>query len=87
MSFGQQVLDCPLKDNEYGCPTIRDYLKKLLLALMNEEEGFSGKRPFGNSGWQNELVHALVQNGLISGESKAAWPQFDEAIQEAINAL
>jgi hypothetical protein len=31
--------------------TIRDYLRILLETLWEEGEGFSGKRPFGNSGW------------------------------------
>ena len=32
--------------------TVKDYLKTLLHTLWDEEDGFSGKRPFGNSGWQ-----------------------------------
>ncbi|MDE2467956.1 MAG: hypothetical protein KGL35_04255, partial [Bradyrhizobium sp.] len=47
--------------------TIRGYLRELLLTLWSEEEGFSGKRPFGNSGWQSDLYAPLVRAGLISG--------------------
>lgn len=48
--------------------TIRDYLKTLLLTLWNKGEGFSGKRPFGNSSWQYDLYKPLIVGGFISGE-------------------
>ena len=47
--------------------TVRQYLCRLLAALWEEEEGFSGKRPFGNSGWQREVYAALVGAGFIAG--------------------
>jgi hypothetical protein len=47
--------------------TIRSYLKELLKTLWREGEGFSGKRPFGNSGWQYEIYAALIKNGFIDG--------------------
>ena len=33
--------------------TIRQYFSRLMLELWTNEEGFSGKRPFGDSGWIN----------------------------------
>jgi hypothetical protein len=48
--------------------TVRGYLRRLLLELWDEEEGFSGKRPFGNSGWDWELYRPLVIAGFIAGE-------------------
>jgi hypothetical protein len=33
--------------------TVRDYLFKILMMVW--DEGFDGKRPFGNSGWDHEL--------------------------------
>ena len=47
--------------------TVREYLKKLLLTVWVEEEGFSGKRPFGNSGWKYELYKPLVKSGHLEG--------------------
>lgn len=47
--------------------TIRDYLKELLLSLWQEQEGFSGKRPFGNSGWTHVVYATLIKNSLING--------------------
>jgi hypothetical protein len=56
------------EENDAGADTIGDYLVELLSELWREEEGFSGKRPFGNSGWTLELVKALVVANLIDGE-------------------
>lgn len=47
--------------------TIRDYLRILLETLWDEGEGFSGKRPFGNSGWEHELYRPLVKHGFVRG--------------------
>lgn len=48
--------------------TIRGYLRELLVTLWREDEGFSGKRPFGNSGWQSDLYAPLVKAGILKGE-------------------
>lgn len=48
--------------------TIREYFKALLTALWEKEESFSGKYPFGNSGWQYALQLPLVRAGAIKGE-------------------
>lgn len=48
--------------------TIRDYLRELLETLWAEGAGFSGKRPFGNSGWEHDLYKPLVQHGFIEGQ-------------------
>jgi hypothetical protein len=47
--------------------TIRDYLHTLLETLWTEGEGFSGKRPFGNSCWEFELYEPLIKAGFITG--------------------
>ena len=47
--------------------TLREYFKNLLTTLWEEAEGFSGKRPFGNSGWQYDVYKALIKNDLIPG--------------------
>jgi hypothetical protein len=61
-----KVLSTPIH-YELGHGTIRDYLRNLLLRLWDEDEGFSGKRPFGNSGWYLDLVYALAKNELLTG--------------------
>jgi hypothetical protein len=35
--------------------SVGEYMTKLLAVLLKEGEAFSGKRPFGNSGWQFDL--------------------------------
>lgn len=47
--------------------TVRDYLYQLLLTLWQKQDGFSGKRPFGNSGWEFDLIRPLVDQGFIKG--------------------
>lgn len=63
-----EILRCPMADNESGADTIGSYLIQLLLALWREGEGFNGKRPFGNSGWQDDVYLALVNAGFITGK-------------------
>ena len=48
--------------------TIGDYLKYLLNTVWHEGEGFSGKRPFGNSGWEYELYLPLIKAGIVGGK-------------------
>lgn len=62
-----QVLHCPMDDNDARATTIGGYLGSLLVELWRANEGFSGKRPFGNSGWQWDVYKALVKNGLAEG--------------------
>lgn len=47
--------------------TVRDYLRTLLTTLWEEGEGFNGKRPFGNSGWEYDLYSPLIAAGFITG--------------------
>lgn len=62
------VLDIKMQENDAAAITIKDYLKALLTTLWSEGEGFSGKRPFGNSGWEHELYVALVAAGAVQGK-------------------
>jgi hypothetical protein len=62
------IFDVLMGDNDAGADTIGDYLKLLLTNLWQEGECFSGKRPFGNSGWEYEIYTALVEAGIIDGK-------------------
>jgi hypothetical protein len=53
-------------DFEKGTKVIT-YLYQLLQTLWIEGDSFSGKRPFGNSGWETDLIYALVDCGYIPG--------------------
>lgn len=48
--------------------SIRDYLFLLISELWKEQECFSGKRPFGNSGWDYDLYIPLIRTGFIAGK-------------------
>jgi hypothetical protein len=48
--------------------TIREYFQNLMLALWKEKERFSGKRPFGNSGWTCDIEMGLVKAGFVDGK-------------------
>jgi hypothetical protein len=91
----KEVLNARVEGGEIGTCTVRDYLLTLLETLWEEKDGFTGKRPFGNSGWEWDLYTALVTAGLLDGlidedgflaEFKAA-DQADEMIAEAIASL
>ncbi len=61
------ILDLKMQENDAGANTIRDYFKALLTTMWNEKEGFSGKRPFGNSGWEYDLFKTLIKHGVVDG--------------------
>lgn len=81
-------------DNQAGAVTVRDYLKAVLFQVWDKGEGFSGKRPFGNSGWEYDLYYVLVKagyvNGYINQYGEVEEADFDRAnglIFDAIRAL
>lgn len=78
----QAILDCPLEENDAYADTVKDYLKALLRALWDEGEGFSGKRPFGNSGWEGDLLDPLINQGLAK-----SYPEANKLIFKAIQSL
>jgi len=48
--------------------TFRSFFQDCLLAMVHEGEGFDGKRPLGNSDWEDDLFSSLVHNNIIRGE-------------------
>ena len=58
----------PMQENDAEAKTIGEYLEKLLLTLWDEEDSFSGKRPFGNSGWKWEVYTALISAKVVNGK-------------------
>ena len=93
---GEQILDLPMHHNDAGATTIRAYLKALLSRVWELDEGFSGKRPFGNSGWTNDLRAPLVTAGFCKGYEEDGFPYItdqneanlaNELIFRAIEAL
>jgi hypothetical protein len=66
--LANRILDLRLDGNDADAATVREYLIALLSELWTGEQGFSGKRPFGNSGWQYDIYIPLMRAGMISGE-------------------
>lgn len=60
-----QILMIPMEKNDADAATIGDYLKRLLSDCWTERDGFDGKRPFGNSGWEHDIYKALGQAGAV----------------------
>lgn len=83
----QQVLDTPMKENDSGANTIRGYLVALAREVWSEGEGFSGKRPFGNSSWEWDVFRALVDAGHITGTIDEEFDSLEEFDHIAGNAL
>lgn len=78
------ILALPMQQpNDAGAATIREYLVKLLATLWDEGEGFSGKRPLGNSCWESDLYIPLIKAGIVEGvlDEENGW--LDEISDEA----
>lgn len=63
-----RVLNAPMGENDADAKTIREYLVFLGREVWCVGEGFSGKRPFGNSSWEYEIYNALAENNLIEAQ-------------------
>lgn len=90
----QEILELPMQDNDSGADTVRGYFKALLTRLFEEDEGFSGKRPFGNSGWTWDLAQPLIKAGVVEGKfdedgyvEEVDEPAFNATIFRLIGAL
>jgi len=69
IDFYEKVLNTKIESHDFNDPiTLKRYLQKLLTTLIDEEESFSGKRPFGNSGWLWDVYLALIKAGHIPGK-------------------
>jgi len=65
----KEILKLKIESSDFDKDlTIAGYFKLLLTELWKEGECFSGKRPFGNSGWEYDVYRPLIKAGVISGE-------------------
>lgn len=91
---GKDILKIKFESSDLNkTVTIKQYLKTFISTAFEEGEGFSGKRPFGNSGWTHDIEVGLVKAGVLKGELdedgflQSVEPGFDDLIQKAIKAL
>lgn len=68
-------------DGDLGEVPLRYYLGKLLYKIWIDGESFSGKRPFGNSGWDVDVARALCKTGVVPG-SGWKWYSYAEEYRE-----
>jgi len=81
------VLQIKMQKNDANAKTIGEYVAKLAINVIVETEGFSGKRPFGNSGWYLELAEPLVREGVVKGEIDEEWGGVDGYDYKEIDAV
>lgn len=83
----QAVLAYTFESWDLGKPcTIRYYLVELAKTCWDEGESFSGKRPFGNGGWQHAIYSALADGGFVTGDKDedGCWDNIDRAAANEI---
>jgi hypothetical protein len=73
---GLEILRTKMGENDPEADTIGEYLIELSWAVWTESESFSGKRPFGNSGWEHELYQALCE--AYPKETKVKWYTYED---------
>lgn len=61
------LLHCPMVENDAQAATVGEYLGLLLSTLWLQGPLFNGKRPFGNSNWQNKLYVSMILAGFVGG--------------------
>lgn len=81
-----EILNLPMGKNDADAETLGDYLKALLTTLWREGESFSGKRPWGNSGWEYDIYQCLVSNNAVPGslDDEGYLDSFDEKKANAL---
>lgn len=55
-----------------SAPTVGAYLAEILITLLREGAGFSGKRPLGNSDWDYSIDEALKDLDLSERDTREA---------------
>jgi hypothetical protein len=82
MDYPEHILGLKLGPNDAGAKTIQEYFRMMMHKLWIEGESFSGKRPFGNSGWEWPVYRALLDAELIKGTED----DFDQIAAHALVA-
>lgn len=74
----EEILAVPFYDEDSGAHTVGQYFRLIAFRVWVEDEGFSGKRPFGNSGWCHEVIDVVMEHFVI---------EYDEAVDQITYAL
>lgn len=66
----ESPLNLPIEQEDVAnVETVGEYLAEILNTLLSEGEGFSGKRPLGNSDWDYNIENALEAHGYTGFSS------------------
>jgi len=68
VSIYDKALDLRFEHEILGDVSLREFFSTLLVKLWEDPCGFSGKRPWGNSDWDEPVYAALIKAGIITGE-------------------
>lgn len=82
-----RVLACPMiggLHRKSGARTVGHFLCILAGEVWLRQECFDGKRPFGNSGWNWDVLEALIAAGIIEDDEDG---QGDQAMTCAITFM
>lgn len=70
----RSVLEIELDPERTDTPvpiSIKKYFQKIIFTLWEDPESFTGKRPFGDSGWAFDIISTVEEKtGLTYTESK-----------------
>lgn len=78
------ILALPIEQDDVdNTPTLGAYLAELLVALLVEGEGFSSKRPLGNSDWEGYIDDAL-DSALHTHGVELNWGDLRIALTDAL---
>lgn len=78
---GKELLNITFESRDLGRTlTLREYFVELLRTLWREDDQFSGKRPFGNSGWQWDVYIGLGKHvpNLVIYDAEGEVEDYDE---------
>lgn len=86
----ENILDLRFISDDLGKEvSVREFLCALLQTLWEEKEGFSGKRPFGNSAWDADLAKCLIEHKAVKGTldsdgyiESCDWDEVDKVVIE-----
>lgn len=78
----RRILSQEFEHSYLGTVSVRFYLISLLLLLWQEGEGFSSKRPFGNSNWYDDLREPIDR--VLGGFNVE---DYDDIVEELILSL
>ena len=66
----------------------REWLTGILITLLVDGEGFSGKRPNCDSGWQWQLAEAMGEfDPLVYIDGDVNWSRYEELCKELVKEL